>query len=148
MAHLEAVVLPSSTFVSHLFRNATQGRTRSVAFRRNCRQLSTQEWSDWPKRRSCWPRPDLGGRQHAHAALRRAATSWTCDTWSNSTPTRRRSVAVRRHSTHIAWEAVTERAVSQPVADNQSSTSCRPILRPTWSRFHEALRLTKAGLSD
>ena len=66
--------------------------------------------------RSCRPRPDVGGRKHAHVGLRRAATS--CDgtqysrtrsTLRNSTPTRRRSVAVRRQSTHVARDPATDR---------------------------------------
>ena len=80
---------------------------------------------DQAQARSCRPRPDIGGRKHAHVALRRAATS--CDVSGvkhallgatrrrldadhlPSTPERScrqrscdRSVAVRRRRAHVA----------------------------------------------
>ena len=79
--------------------------------------------------------------------------SRTRSTLRNSTLTRRRSVAVRRHSAHVASDHATDqlsfdararmspailrpigRSPSQLVADNQTPTSCRPILRLTCRR--------------
>ena len=112
---------------------------------------------DQTQARSCRPRPVVGGRKSTltSACVERqlVATghkSRTCTTLSNLTPSRRRLVAVRRQSSHVASDPATDqlpfnarpimspailrpigRNQSQPVADNQSSTSCRPILKPT-----------------
>ena len=117
-----------------------KARFMSAAVRRNCRQLATQECSDRPKRRSIAAFEQLVVIKRKRAHVSRDQTyvdanalvslcierqlvatgrkSRTCATWSNSTPTRRRSVAVLRQSAHVASDPATDR--SQPVA-----ASCR-----------------------